>query len=318
MSDDYLHIAVGVIFDRSGNNLLLSKRHENVPQGGLWEFPGGKLHQHESRIDALYRELNEELGIDVLRARPLIQVKHAYPDQQVFLDVWLVLEWTGVPGGREGQQIAWISKDRMQEMSFPDANLPIIKALSLPDLYGITPALSEYGHDFFEALQRKLDGGLQLLQFRARKLDKKATTVMLKRINRYCEEVNCRLLVNGLPQPEYLDYVAGVHLPSHQLMSLSGRCLGPEYLVAASCHNTYELQHACRIGINFAVLSPVCPTPSHADRPVLGWDRFASLVRDSTIPVFALGGLCNDDLQRAWEAGAQGISMIRGLWETSV
>lgn len=82
-----VHVAAAVIRDAAGK-ILIARRADTQHQGGLWEFPGGKVEADESVETALARELHEELGIVVDAARPLIKVRHDYPDKQVLLDVW--------------------------------------------------------------------------------------------------------------------------------------------------------------------------------------------------------------------------------------
>ncbi|CAG0995784.1 partial ADP-ribose pyrophosphatase, partial [Gammaproteobacteria bacterium] len=77
-----LHVAVGVIRNGSGE-VLVARRHERLHQGGLWEFPGGKVEPGETVEDALRRELREELSIGVESARPLIKIAHDYGDKRV-------------------------------------------------------------------------------------------------------------------------------------------------------------------------------------------------------------------------------------------
>ena len=105
MPDSRLSIAVGVIPDQAGNNVLVSRRPGHVHLGGLWEFPGGKLQPAETVLEALVRELREELNISVNQARPLIKINHDYSSKSVCLDVWLITAWKGVPMGMEGQEI---------------------------------------------------------------------------------------------------------------------------------------------------------------------------------------------------------------------
>lgn len=101
----YLHVVAAVIRDEVGN-ILLAQRPANKHQGGKWEFPGGKLEVGEAPAQALNRELEEELGITVLQAKPLIKVRHVYPERAVLLDVWEVTAFSGDPHGREGQPVA--------------------------------------------------------------------------------------------------------------------------------------------------------------------------------------------------------------------
>jgi len=123
-----IHVAVGILINPAGK-ALISRRPDHVHQGGLWEFPGGKLEDGEPVAKALHRELHEELGITVQIAEPWLQVHHAYPDKAVLLDVWRVTAWQGEPQGREGQPLAWASSAELAGFAFPEADQPIIAAL---------------------------------------------------------------------------------------------------------------------------------------------------------------------------------------------
>jgi 8-oxo-dGTP diphosphatase len=81
----------------------------------------------------------------------------------------------------------------------------------------------------------------------------------------------------------------------------------------ASCHNAEELFQAEQLEMDFAVLGPVLPTLSHPGFPALGWRKFAAMVRECSIPVYALGGLRKDDLATAREHGAHGLALMRGI-----
>ena len=124
-----VHVAVGVIVDPS-RRVLLSKRAADSHQGGLWEFPGGKVEPGESLQRALARELQEELGIRVLRTSPLLEVRHDYGDKRVLLDVHVVWEFNGEARGREGQPLNWVTLDALEHYAFPAANAPIVAAVT--------------------------------------------------------------------------------------------------------------------------------------------------------------------------------------------
>lgn len=121
-------MAVAVISNSEGD-ILISKRPDHVHQGGLWEFPGGKLESGESLESALKRELLEELGIELNACQPLVEIQHDYPDKSVLLDVWSVSDFSGVPYGREQQPIRWVAPEALVEYEFPEANQPIIRAI---------------------------------------------------------------------------------------------------------------------------------------------------------------------------------------------
>jgi 8-oxo-dGTP diphosphatase len=130
---DAVHVAVGVIFNSQQNQILIAKRPEHLHQGGLWEFPGGKVSAGERVDQALKRELIEELGITVIGAQPLMVVEHDYSDKQVFLDIWTVTQFTGNAQGAEGQQIKWVDLPELyrpeSQYNFPQANQAILDKL---------------------------------------------------------------------------------------------------------------------------------------------------------------------------------------------
>ena len=126
----FVHVVAGAIADAQGR-VLVSRRPEGVHQGGLWEFPGGKLEPGETPQRGLERELAEELGIQVLESRPLLQVHHDYGDRRVLLDVHRVTSFAGAPVGREGQPLAWRHLEDLDPRDFPAADGPIITALRL-------------------------------------------------------------------------------------------------------------------------------------------------------------------------------------------
>jgi len=129
-----IYVVAAVIYDNHNRDrILISKRPEHVHQGGLWEFPGGKIDLGETARQALARELLEELDIEVIEAQPLMQVSHNYADKQVFLDIWSVLSFTGQARGAEGQECRWVSLNELlleaTDYQFPEANRPILEKL---------------------------------------------------------------------------------------------------------------------------------------------------------------------------------------------
>jgi len=127
-----VRVAVGVMVDPAGA-VLITRRADHTHQGGLWEFPGGKLEAGETTKAALRRELHEELGIDLLTAEPLLKIRHRYPDKAVLLDVWRVTSYRGEPSGQEGQPLVWVLPADLMNFSFPAADISIINRLRAED-----------------------------------------------------------------------------------------------------------------------------------------------------------------------------------------
>ncbi len=312
-----IHVAVAVIVNDTGD-VCISLRHENTHQGGLWEFPGGKIEKHETAQQALIREIKEELGLEVNDMRPLIKVVHDYNDRKVCLHVHRVLSYSGHAQGVEGQKIEWVAVDQLSTYDFPQANLPIIKAVQLPERYLISGKFSDQD-DFLQKLTSALDSGIKLVQLRLKniKLNSDEISSLIDKSSALCAQVNAKLLLNISKEHLRsidLSIVAfdGYHADSHMLDKLSRRPEGT--LFSASCHNQEQLQKARQLGADFVVLSPVKKTASHPETEPMGWQKFSDLVDGCAMPVYALGGVSVEDMESAWSHGAQGVAAISAFW----
>jgi 8-oxo-dGTP diphosphatase len=313
MRERRVEVAAAVIL-RADGRFLLAQRPPGKAYAGYWEFPGGKIEDGESAQDALRRELHEELGIEAVTLFPWITRDYDYAHAAVRLRFFRVLAWRGEPHGREFQQFSWQPARGPTVAPLLPANGPILRALDLPSLYGISHAAA-LGMTQWEArLERALTQGLRLLQIREKDMPVADLARLVQRALRTARRHGARVLVNGDMELARDARADGIHLTAAQLRSLERRPEGFD-LVGASCHDAEELGLARRIDADFVVLGPVQPTPTHPGAETLGWPRFAALIEDYTLPVYALGGLRESDRERAWRAGAHGISMMRGAWE---
>lgn len=99
-------VAVGLLIAPSGE-FLLTSRPEGKVYAGYWEFPGGKLEAGESVEQALRRELQEEIGVDIGPVQMWREKLVDYPHALVRLHFCKVFEWTGTLQMREGQTFSW-------------------------------------------------------------------------------------------------------------------------------------------------------------------------------------------------------------------
>jgi len=304
-------VAVGVII-RADGQVLLAERPAGKPSAGYWEFPGGKFEPGESPVEALARELHEELGVELEVACPWITRQHTYAHMKVRLHLYRVLRWHGEPHGREGQQLSWQNPQAPIVAPLLPANHSIMQALALPQVYAITHA-SEYGIPaFMERLRTALENGVRLIQVRERGLPADALVSFACGATALAHEYGARVLVNGDARVALDADADGVHLQATQLMQQRSRPTAG--LCAASCHNREELLQAAALGVDFVVLSPVLPTRSHPGEPTLGWERFADLCADLPMPVFALGGMKRAMLDTAMQHNAHGVALLSGIW----
>jgi len=315
-----LQVAVGVIQNTEGQ-VLISLRDESLHQGGLWEFPGGKIESGESAEQALARELKEELAITVISATPLITVKHQYPDLSVQLNVFLVEHFSGDAKSCEDQPFKWVNPAELTNHAFPAANQPIITAAQLPPYYAILDDADADESLLLINLQKILTRGIKLIQLRLKTLPPETIEKFIEQAYPLCRQQGALLLINSAVKNAENFAVDGIHLTSRHLMSVTRRPAFPRgtleqtHWVAASCHNLQELQHAQTIGVDFVVLAPVLATKTHPETEPLGWEQFTDLVSQANLPVYALGGLSESGLDRARQAGGQGIAAIRAFLE---
>lgn len=311
-----VQVAVGVI--RRNGKVLIARRPDHVHQGGLLEFPGGKVETGESAQEALVREVQEETGLRVsaLDLVPLIGIRHDYGDKCVFLDVWETSVSVGEPEGKEGQSVEWRDLLDLADKDFPAANRPIIRALRLPGRYAITGSASGPA-DYLQRLKQALpESGQSLCLLRAPELDRP----------RYHEMVSAAIaeadwnrglqwMLHGGPDLiRAFPGAAGLHMPWREARLHSDRPVDDRYLLAVSCHDAVEIQHALKIKADFITLGPVKPTNSHPDTASLGPDRFRALVAQAPLVVYGLGGLDPEDEREMIACGAHGIAGISYWW----
>ncbi|TMH01936.1 MAG: hypothetical protein E6H67_16010 [Betaproteobacteria bacterium] len=192
------------------------------------------------------------------------------------------------------------------------ANAPVLRALELPPVYGITMA-EDVGEDIFvEQARIAMDRGLRLVQLREKSFSAEGISRFAARIRDLARARGARVLLNGEAETARALGCDGVHWTAARLLAAQTR--PRDILCAASCHDKMDLARAAALGLDFAVLGPVKATPSHPAMRPLGWEAFAGLARASPLPIYALGGLTAGDVDDAIDHGAHGVALRRGAW----
>ena len=138
-----IQVAVGIVIDRNKRTVVVAKRKADQHLGGLWEFPGGKVEAGETPLQALKRELDEEIGITVNKARLFLQKQHDYSEKSVCLYFYLVSDFSGTPRGKENQMVKEVALEALAQLDMPKANDEIINQLTQETFFREEPLYPE-------------------------------------------------------------------------------------------------------------------------------------------------------------------------------
>ncbi len=187
--------------------------------------------------------------------------------------------------------------------------------MPLPTNYLIPPN-PEDETEYLDALEKALQAGIRLMQFKTKGVDEAAYRALALKVIALAHRYDCQVLLTGDPALVNELGADGLHLDSKALAACTGRPLPDYFLVAVSGHTLEALQQGEALGASFAVLSPINYTSAHPDIEPIGWEGMSAIVEQLNIPVYALGGVSADDEAAALKAGGQGIAGNKGLWQS--
>jgi 8-oxo-dGTP diphosphatase len=308
-----MHVMAGLMIDGDGR-VLLAERPAGKHLAGFWEFPGGKLEAGELPIDALARELREELGIELQSAQPLIRVPWTYDDRRLVLDAWRVDGWLGTPQPLEGQALKWCDPDAIDPESMTPADRPILQALRLPDMCAVTPAdmALDQREAWIARVGEKFGSGLRLLQLRLPHWPVESVRALARDLLPAVQTHGVQLMLDGdIDGARQLGI--GVQLDIDQCSEWSERPLPWRQLVGVTCHDASELAVATQIRADFSTLPFSRERAKEGDHDAArAWTNFQSLAEAASLPVYAADEVDTLDLSRAKSSGAQGIVIVQG------
>jgi 8-oxo-dGTP diphosphatase len=302
-----IEVVVGIIHN-SNNEVFIAKRQKNQFMSDYWELPGGKVEPGEDHVNAIKRELFEETGITVKNCKLVQKIQHIYPEKTINLSVYSIDDYLGGPVGLEGQEITWSSADKLKNFKLLPTMWRIIHKFSLPKFYWITPD-NHQSDKVFNECKKRLSNGIKFIQLRSKtSLD----TTYIEKIHRLCRENQAKLILNT-PNKTFNETCDGWHLSSLELMSLKERPVIEEKLIGASTHGIDEALHAENISADYISLSPIEKTLTHPNSIPLGWKDASDIIKKCNLPVFLLGGMNKELVEKALSIGAQGVAGIRGI-----
>jgi 8-oxo-dGTP diphosphatase len=238
--------------------------------------------------------------------------QYRYPHAHVLLHFFRVFEWDGDPVGHDGQAFAWQTPGNFGVAPLLPANTFVLRALLLPPVYGISMA-DELGEaEFLARAKAALERGLALVQIREKGWPMSRQQALAAALIALARPHGAKMLLNGEVKHARAWGCDGVHWTADALAAATARPDG--LLCGASCHTRLDIERAGRLGLDFAVLGPVLPTPSHPGGRTLGWEAFATIAELTPLPIYALGGLEPADMAIATAHGAHGVALRRAAW----
>ena len=309
-----VEVAAAVMLRADGREFLLAQRPAGKVYAGYWEFPGGKVEPGETVREALIRELYEELGITVTECSPWLTRQFTYPHATVRLNFWRVTAWTGeigITAPLEHSAVDWLETGKTATVApILPANDPILKALSLPTAMAITMAEIEGVERQLARLDSALALGLRLIQLRDKSLPVDERQAFGQAVIARAHAQGALVVINDDAHLARRIGADGLHLSATALAACTQR---PDFAwVGASCHTAEEIARSGELGLDYALLGPVLPTPTHPEAAGLGWSGFATAITGNTLPVLALGGMQPALLATAQAQGAHGVALMRG------
>jgi len=187
--------------------------------------------------------------------------------------------------------------------------------LDIPGLILITDSTCLDGERLMAAAEAALKGGVDAVLVREKHLTSARLLALSAQLRTLTRDYGSRLIIHTQADVARAVGADGVHVAADAISEITAirRWLSEtRMMLSASCHNRHELDAAAVNGADFALLSPVFPTQSHAGAPHLGVDGFLAMARHAQIPVVALGGITVENRQMLAGYGVAAISAFLG------
>ena len=273
----YKHVEISIGLIKLKSCFVCLKRNKK-PYKNFIEFPGGKKKSNESSLDCLTREISEELGIKIKKAKFISRIKHLYEDSLITINVFNIHKYSGNIISNEDREVVYYDTGCIYNVL--PTHQRVLKLLKAPKLLKIYTSFTRDDKNF------KNINLYKYIRLRDTCFDTYKIHILPK-LERYKYKGS---IIIDYPHNETWDgEYAGIHFKSKALKSCINLEKNPKYLYSASCHTLDDIELSNKILFDFILISPVLSSP-YSTVP-LGWTNFRNLSNKSYAPTYALGGL---------------------------
>lgn len=187
-----------------------------------------------------------------------------------------------------------------------------MKSINDCRLYGILDTGYVRPENMLSALQQMIDGGIDIVQVRAKNFAPDEIRDWLDRLHAATQQAKIPLIVNDFP--ELSAQADGVHVGQEDASAATVRShLGSRLLLGKSTHSLAQAEAAARESVDYLGFGPLFPTLTKAGRPAIGLAEIAEVHRRVKIPIFCIGGVKRENLPDVIKAGAQRVVIVSGI-----
>lgn len=181
-------------------------------------------------------------------------------------------------------------------------------------IYLVTDDGCLQGRALIDCVRKALDGGVTLVQYRAKTASSAEMYVEALQLKALCDSFNVPLIINDRLDIAMAVGAAGVHLGQDDLPCAAARkLLGEDYIIGVSAHNPAEAKAALQSGADYLGCGAVFGTATKADVQKLGTEGLAAICKAKGLPVVGIGGVTADNYREVRAAGADGAAIVSGI-----
>lgn len=163
------------------------------------------------------------------------------------------------------------------------------------------------------AAEKLLEGGVDILQLRAKNADKSVIAGLVEEIHALTAPLGVPLILNDYPELLRDVPAEGAHVGQDDMSVADARAAaGRTVVIGKSTHSLAQARAAAEEGADYIGFGPLFATPTKPGRPAIGLEDIAAVHESLSIPIFCIGGIKQENLPQVCEAGTRRVVIVSG------